>query len=124
MKKNRREIYKCHHISAIIAIQAPNFQSLEMVKPNQTAYLIIGTSRGIGKGLVKELLIRPDTLVVATIRNAKSSEAKELANLPVGNGSQLYIIEIEVSEPDSIRKAIATLNIDKLDVVISNAASK
>lgn len=95
-----------------------------MTKSNSTAYLITGASRGIGKELVKTLLVRPDTIVVATLRNINSPEAKKLNALTVGRDSHLYLIEMEMSEPDSILKAITTLHIDKLDVVISNAASE
>lgn len=95
-----------------------------MSSTQQTVYLITGTNRGIGKALVATLLLRPFSLVIGTVRNASTPEAQELRKLPASEGSQVHIMEMDVSQPQSILRAVSALKVDKIDVVLSNAAGE
>jgi norsolorinic acid ketoreductase len=82
-------------------------------------YLVTGVNRGIGKALVTSLLLRPDTTVIGTVRDVK--QAAHLQELSTTKGSSLILVQMEVTQPDSIAKAIDGLQVDKIDVVIANA---
>ncbi|RYN31959.1 hypothetical protein AA0120_g11710 [Alternaria tenuissima] len=88
-----------------------------------TTVLITGANRGIGQGLVSAYLGRPNTTVVAAVRNIATAES--LRSLPKSSGSQLIVIEIDVASSDSIRRGIRSLTaeyeLDSLDIVIANA---
>ncbi|KAF8850588.1 NAD(P)-binding protein, partial [Acephala macrosclerotiorum] len=86
-------------------------------------YLITGASRGLGLGLVKTYISRPNNTVIAAVRGL--STATDLNSLPKGEGSTLILIAIDSSSPTSAQNAIDTLktthSIFQLDVVIANA---
>ncbi|KAI9369629.1 putative NADP(+)-dependent dehydrogenase [Aspergillus egyptiacus] len=87
--------------------------------------LVTGASRGIGKGLVGHYLARPDTRVIATVRDITSTKTTELESLPKGNGSCLTVVELTVDDPDSAEQAATTLRtqhqLDHIDTVVANA---
>ncbi|KAK1535741.1 short-chain dehydrogenase/reductase family oxidoreductase [Colletotrichum paranaense] len=97
--------------------------------PN-TVYVITGTNKGIGLGLVKTLLARPSTTVVASVRNdeAASSLKSSVRDVNKGNGSELFVMLLDFNiAPDSTaaRKAFDTATggaVTRIDVLISNAA--
>lgn len=95
-----------------------------MTSSIQTVYLVTGANRGIGKGLVADLLLLSDTLVIATVRDVSQPDAKKLNDLPKGNGSALKLIEMDVSRPNTIAQSIKNSKVDKIDVVISNAGGE
>jgi norsolorinic acid ketoreductase len=78
---------------------------------------------GIGKGLVAASLDSSNTTVVAAVRDFAS--AGSLRSLPKAAGSRLVVIEIDVASADSIKRGIASLEleheINSLDVVLANA---
>ncbi|KAL1799871.1 hypothetical protein ACET3X_000213 [Alternaria dauci] len=87
-------------------------------------YLITGANRGIGKGFVSTLLQRPNTTVIAGVRDvAKSTPALE--SLTKASGSKLIIVKIDSSEEADPKNAVDELQskhgITSLDVVIANA---
>jgi norsolorinic acid ketoreductase len=86
-------------------------------------YLITGANRGIGKGLTSSLLQRPNTTVIAAVRDvAKSISALE--SLPKASGSKLIIVKLDSSEADPKNAAVQLQTehgITSLDVVIANA---
>lgn len=87
-------------------------------------YLITGANRGIGKGLLENLVLRPNTIVIAGVRDvAKSTEA--LSSVKTGPSSQIIIVKINsTSDTDpftAARELTTKHNINKIDVVISNA---
>lgn len=87
-----------------------------------TVYLITGANRGIGKGLVAALLVRPSTTIIAAVRDTESSTSKSLSSLPTGQGSKIVLAKIDSSDHTTPAKAIEGLQgIDKIDVVIANA---
>ncbi|KAI4522624.1 NAD(P)-binding protein [Schizophyllum commune Loenen D] len=87
-----------------------------------TVYLVSGANRGLGLGLVKVLLERPDAIVFAGARNPDS--AKELKDLAAANPSKLHIVKLVSSDKannDSAAEEIRKVA-DHIDVVIANAA--
>jgi norsolorinic acid ketoreductase len=90
-----------------------------------TVYLVTGVNRGIGKCIVESLLFRSNTTVIGTMRTVNDRTCAHLHELPKAKGSKLIFVAMEMSRPDSITDAVAGLeNIDKIDVVIANAASE
>ena len=77
--------------------------------------------------MVAELLMRPSTTVIGTVRDPIHETAVSLSGLPVAHGSQLFVIPLddEIKERDysTLNGRLQDLNIDHIDVVIGNAAS-
>ncbi|KAL3257716.1 hypothetical protein ABHI18_006601 [Aspergillus niger] len=89
-----------------------------------TIYLITGASRGIGLALTQTLLLRPNTTVVATMRNPTTNSL--YTNPPqTSPTSTLILLPLDIQSTTSITTAIETLeskhNITHIDTVISNA---
>ena len=86
-----------------------------------TAYVVTGGNRGIGLGIVKELLARPSTTVIATARNG----AAAFEDLPLGPGSVFHAVKLDYSktiEAEDIKKQFETVpDFDKVHVIIANA---
>lgn len=86
-------------------------------------YLITGANRGIGQGFVSTLLLRPNTTVIAAVRDV--SKASSLESIPKGSGSKLILIKIDASSETDPFTAVTELktkhNITSLDIVIANA---
>lgn len=89
-------------------------------------YLVTGDNRGLGKGLVAQLLLRPSTTVVATVRDPVQA-APALNELPKSNGVKLIVIKLDSCDTSGAKTAVEQLrsehNIAQLDVVIANAAT-
>ncbi|RDW58239.1 aflatoxin biosynthesis ketoreductase nor-1-like protein [Coleophoma cylindrospora] len=91
----------------------------------ETIYLITGASRGLGRGFLDVLRQRPNTTVVAAVRNLESSSSKEINLLSTASGSKVITVVIDSTVASSAQEAVKTLQsehgITKLDVVIANA---
>jgi len=90
-----------------------------------TVYVVTGGNRGLGLGLSKALLTRPNNTVIATVRNEqKATELKqETASVATGSGSTLHIVQLDFSTavaPEKILEAFKN-GIDHIDVLINNA---
>jgi len=87
-------------------------------------YLITGANRGIGKGLLEIIIARPETTVIAAVRDIAPS-TKALSSVKVGKDSKLIIVKIDSSVDTDPASAVAELkskhSISKLDVLVSNA---
>ena len=84
-----------------------------------TSYFVTGTSRGIGLGLVKEILKSPNATVFALVRG--SSNTDELKAI---KSSRLHIVTADISntsEVDEVVKQVEKMT-SSLDVIILNAA--
>ncbi|KAL3437845.1 NAD(P)-binding protein [Aspergillus tetrazonus] len=90
---------------------------------SHTVVLISGASRGIGRTLVETLLLRPNHIIIGTIRDPSAPYAEELNGLPKSPSSRLHLVKIESSNPTDPPAAIRDLAdvIDHIDVVIANA---
>ncbi|KAI0650962.1 NAD-P-binding protein [Trametes meyenii] len=97
-----------------------------MSKPSSsiTTWLVTGSSRGIGLEIVRQLLTSTDNLVVAACRAPEKAAA--LSGLKAGAKGTLYIVQLDVSDFDSVRASAkdldAILGNTGLDVLINNAA--
>ncbi|KAL2794625.1 NAD(P)-binding protein [Aspergillus keveii] len=93
--------------------------------PN-TTYLITGANRGIGRGFVSALLSRPETTVIAAVRNPAAESSTSLATLSKHSTSSLIIVQIDSQSPTDAATAVEALqakhDITHIDVVIANAA--
>lgn len=83
--------------------------------------LITGANRGIGLELVRQLLQRPDTYILATCRQPE--KATELHHLAQQCPGQLVILPLDVSDQASIEASVQAVQqyVDGLDVLINNA---
>ncbi|KAH7400158.1 aflatoxin biosynthesis ketoreductase-like protein nor-1 [Cadophora sp. MPI-SDFR-AT-0126] len=88
-------------------------------------YLITGANRGLGRGLVEALIQRPNTTVIAGVRDPNEASSQSLSTLPTAPGSKVITIAIDNTDASKTAKSISTLEpqygITKLDVVIANA---
>lgn len=98
--------------------------------PTNTVYLVTGANRGLGLGLIKALLARPHTSVVATVRNDETAASlrEELAqtttSTTVAEGSQVEVVVLDLSTaptPEQVLDAIPPTLIYSIDVLINNA---
>lgn len=80
---------------------------------------------GLGRGLLSSLIQRPNTTVIAGVRNLSSESTTSLSTLPTGTGSKIITVKIDSTIPSSATDAINELtnthSISALDVVIANA---
>ncbi|KAI0667316.1 NAD-P-binding protein [Trametes maxima] len=88
------------------------------------AWLVTGSSRGIGLEIVRQLLASPSNLVVAACRSPENATAlRDMRNAAKGT---LHVIQLDVSDFDSIRASSKSLQPilgdTGLDYLISNAA--
>ncbi|TVY45222.1 Norsolorinic acid ketoreductase [Lachnellula subtilissima] len=87
-------------------------------------YVITGANRGIGKGLLETLVLRPQTTVIAAVRDVASSE-KTLSSVPVGSGSKIIVVKVDSTSATDASEAVEELkskhSISKVDVLIANA---
>lgn len=91
-----------------------------------TIVLITGANRGLGEGILKRYLAKPDHTVIAANRNLDHETSKVLADLPKGHGSSLIVVKIDARSESDASTAIQELKdqgIEHLDIVIANAAS-
>lgn len=82
---------------------------------------ILSILAGIGKGFVAAYLAAPGNTVIATVRDVSHPSSQILQELPRGLGSVLTVIQIDCGNEDSVRRTVRSLDISKLDIVISNA---
>ncbi|MEW5510010.1 SDR family oxidoreductase [Pseudomonas antarctica] len=83
----------------------------------QTTWLITGSSSGIGKALIEQLLERGDR-VVATLR-----KPEVLDELKARYPEQLWLAQLDVTDTPAIRRVIkqAFTELGRIDVVVSSA---
>ncbi|KAL3470589.1 hypothetical protein BJX99DRAFT_239178 [Aspergillus californicus] len=98
------------------------------LNPTNSVWVITGTNRGIGLGLVKRLIARPTTTIIATVRSEEAATAlkSEAENLIRGDQSSLHIVQLDFTAavpPETIREAFTTSvpTISHVDVLICNA---
>jgi len=83
-------------------------------------WIVTGANRGIGLALVKQLAVRNDIVVLATVRDP--SKVGDLATITAQNRN-VHIIPLRVDVPQDAKQAateIAKIT-DHIDVVIANA---
>ncbi|KAL8995795.1 MAG: hypothetical protein Q9169_004553 [Polycauliona sp. 2 TL-2023] len=78
----------------------------------------------IGAGLVELYLSRPNTTVIAGVREPEHPTSQKLASLPTASSSKIIIVKIDnkdESDPATAVSAIQSQGVAKLDLVIANA---
>ncbi|KAI5200875.1 hypothetical protein AUEXF2481DRAFT_77134 [Aureobasidium subglaciale EXF-2481] len=86
--------------------------------------LISGSTKGLGRAFVAKYLSRPNTTVVATVRDPSTQEAQALHSISKAEGSNLIVVKIESRSDTDCISAVNFLHdqgISHLDVVIANA---
>ncbi|OBT48272.1 hypothetical protein VE00_01099 [Pseudogymnoascus sp. WSF 3629] len=89
-----------------------------------TIVLITGANRGLGEGIIKRYLAKPDHIIIAANRNPDHPTSKALSDFPTGPGSRLIVVKIDATSETDAATAIQELKgqgIDNLDIVIANA---
>ena len=89
-----------------------------------SVYLITGSARGIGRGIVKQLLKRPNTIVFAGVRDTNAQAAIELKHFEVGAESKLILLTLDATKKSDNEAAVSVIKsygISHVDVVIANA---
>jgi norsolorinic acid ketoreductase len=90
-----------------------------------STWLITGANRGIGKGIVSQVLVRPNTTVIAALRDTTDKTAKDLNTLSTASGSRLIVVKIDAASDTDAKDAVKTLQsqygIQQIDVVIANS---
>lgn len=96
--------------------------------PRKKVYVVTGGNRGLGLGLIKTLLARPFTTVVASVRNAQGVASLKAESFTSGDNSILHIIELDFTTaipPEKIRAVLEEAvdsSVEHVDVLINNAA--
>ncbi|KAG8629745.1 hypothetical protein KVT40_001364 [Elsinoe batatas] len=92
---------------------------------SNTIVLVTGANRGIGKGLTTSLLLKPNTTVIAAVRDPSSPSSQELTSLSADSTSNLLLVKIDASSEASAASAAAALqqqhSISHIDTIIANA---
>ncbi|KAJ7617372.1 aflatoxin biosynthesis ketoreductase-like protein nor-1 [Roridomyces roridus] len=86
---------------------------------SKIVYLVSGSNRGIGKGLVDALAQRPNAIVFAGARDPSAASLKELA----AKHPNVYPVKMVLNDKESNEAAAAYIEktAGQLDVVIANA---
>ena len=87
------------------------------MKPAARVWFVTGSSAGLGRALVTELLARGET-VAATARDPGA-----LADLRSPSGAAPWTARLDVTEPDAVRRVVdeAVAALGRIDVAVSNA---
>lgn len=116
-----------HRLSNILKHITSTTNSIKSTDPSMSSltYLITGANRGIGKGFTSTLLQRPNTTVIAGVRDVAKSTST-LESLSKASGSKLIIVKIDSSSESDPANAVKQLQsehgITSFDIVIANAA--
>jgi len=89
------------------------------LKEGSPVVMITGVSRGIGLHLVNQFLERK-YVVVGTYRNMN----KDLENLQSSSGQSLLLVQMEVSDDQSVKSAFESVKkagVTKINILINNA---
>ncbi|KAJ6439316.1 NAD(P)-binding Rossmann-fold containing protein [Purpureocillium lavendulum] len=92
-------------------------------------------AKGIGKQLTADLLLRPATTVIATVRKLTDATSQSLLSLPAADSSNLVVLPLDEADPSiesgSLASRLAAASeqgqhshsISHIDVVIANAGA-
>lgn len=90
-----------------------------------TTYLITGANRGIGRGLAEHILSRPNTTLIALVRNPEDETVKSLRSAAAETTAKLIVLPYDATDHHAAENAVAIAQRDhgiaRLDVVIAHA---
>ncbi|KAJ5287420.1 hypothetical protein N7478_003106 [Penicillium angulare] len=89
-----------------------------------TEVLTFANFTGIGRSILEAFLLRPNYIVIGSVRDKTSEKYEELKRLPTAYGSRLLLISIDstnMDDPQASIKDIEAEGITHVDVVIANA---
>lgn len=97
------------------------------MSPASTTYLITGANRGIGRGLADIVLSRPNTTLVALVRDLEHPTSKSLAANEAGaSNTKVIVLPYQGTSETAATEAVSSLKshgVTSLDVVIANAGA-
>lgn len=97
------------------------------MNPTSTTYLITGANRGIGRGLADIVLSRPNTTLVALVRDVEHTTSQSLAaNKSGASNTKVVVLPYEGSSEAAASNAVSALashGITSIDVVVANAGA-
>ena len=70
--------------------------------------VITGANRGIGKGLLSTYIARPNTTVVAAVRDVAKS-TKDLSSVTIGKDSKLIVVKVDSTVDSDSAAAVKEL---------------
>ncbi|KAI1170217.1 hypothetical protein F4777DRAFT_592120 [Nemania sp. FL0916] len=91
---------------------------------DSTVVFITGVGKGIGRGLLEAFLLRPNHIVIGSIRDKHAAIADQLNQLPKAADSKLILVSIEATSATDVPKAmddLAAAGIDHIDIAIPNS---
>ena len=92
---------------------------------SSTVYLITGANRGLGRGIAEAVLVRPNTTVIAAVRDPSAPSAQSLQSLRTTPSSKVIVVKVDSRSPTDAAAAVQKLEdqgiITYVDVVIANA---
>lgn len=95
----------------------------EMIDLSDQVALVTGSSRGIGRSCALRLAEAGADVVInyVTSRSAAEDVAAEIADM----GRKTAVVKADIGEPDDVHSMIGFIreNFDRLDIVVSNAAT-
>ncbi|KAL1890849.1 hypothetical protein Sste5346_007990 [Sporothrix stenoceras] len=86
------------------------------------SYVVVGASRGIGFGLVKELAADKNNTVIGLVRNVEAAKAKFAAEVPNGTIHAVYADLVNRKSLETAAAETAAITGGAVDVFIANAA--
>lgn len=93
---------------------------------SSTTWLVTGSSRGIGRAMVEEIVNTPNQTVIAGIRGkSEGNDTFDVLNASIKNGSKVIVVQIDsnqFSSPEIAAKALKAQGINHIDVLVANAA--
>ncbi|KAF9890415.1 hypothetical protein FE257_006083 [Aspergillus nanangensis] len=91
---------------------------------HQRLAFVTGANRGLGLGMVKHFIAKPNYVVVAAVRDPAHQSAQELSQLPTAQGTSIVVVKydasVEQSAFDAVKEA-TDKGVDHIDYVVANA---
>jgi NAD(P)-dependent dehydrogenase (short-subunit alcohol dehydrogenase family) len=89
------------------------------------SYLITGSSRGIGFGIVSLLASLPASQVGKVFATSRQNNSSKLQELIQQHPDRVQFVQLDVTDKDSVKRAVAeverALDGKPLDILVNNA---
>jgi NAD(P)-dependent dehydrogenase (short-subunit alcohol dehydrogenase family) len=95
------------------------------IAPRMASYVITGSSRGIGLGLVSLLASLPASQVGKVFATSRQNNSSKLKELIQQHPDRVQFVQLDVTDKESVKRAAAeiehVLDGKPLDILINNA---